>query len=161
MSRRIACSAGVRIPKRAVRPAVVAVVQGLVHGGAVQFAVVEPPALGSDGSVGPLDDAVELRASGRQHLEGQASPGALGLELAHELLSRSRPSRNARASRSRCSGPSPAGPATPQASAGAPAPAPPAAEARSAERLRDGPQGLRQKARSCAKMRMFGLLSVA
>ena len=42
---------------------------------------------------------------------------------------------------SRCFGPSPAGPAPTPASARAPAPAPPAAEARSAERLRDGRQG--------------------
>ena len=59
--------------------------QGLVHGPAVQFPFVEPPAFGSDGSVGPLDDVVELRSSWRKHLGRQASLGALGLQLAHEL----------------------------------------------------------------------------
>ena len=50
--------------------------QGGVHGLAGEFAVVEAPALDAGGAVGALDDAVEFRAAGWQHLEGRLASDA-------------------------------------------------------------------------------------
>ena len=57
-----------------------AAVQCCVHGLAGGFAVVVPPALKVDDSVGALDDAVQFGAS-RRCLEGWPAPSAFGLKV--------------------------------------------------------------------------------